>query len=71
MKEWVAAVKEAMEAQHISVAELAERSGCARGYMYRILSEEHVPTLTKAIAISRQLGMQFEFKNNKRRKRRA
>lgn len=69
MKDWVIAVKAAMEARGVTVAQLAERTGCARGHMYRILKEEQTPTLSKAVAISSELGLRFEIKGATKKRR--
>lgn len=50
-------IRNRMEERKISFTKLAIESGVSRAYLYRILDGTHVPTMDKADAIAKALGL--------------
>lgn len=59
VRDFVKKVQAKMKAADIGVAELAQRTGLSRQYIYRVLNGEHVPTLAVAENIASKLGLQI------------
>jgi gp16 family phage-associated protein len=57
VRDFVKKVEAKMKAANVSVAELAEKTGLSRQYIYRVLNGEHVPTLAVAEKIASKLGL--------------
>jgi transcriptional regulator with XRE-family HTH domain len=59
VRDFVRRVEAKMKAANIGVADLAALTGLSRQYIYRVLNGEHVPTLTVAEKIAKELGLQI------------
>lgn len=61
MDQFVAIVNRELERQQMAVADLAERAGCGRQYLYRVLNGEHSVSIKKAADIAGALGITIKI----------
>ena len=61
VKDFITQVEEHRVLQNLTVAELAAKVGVSRQYLYRILNGQHVPSLSIAQTIARELGLSLEL----------
>lgn len=59
--EFIKIVKEQLENQKLTRAELARNAGVGRAYLYRVLDGEQVPSFDWAEKISKALGISIVF----------
>ena len=58
MDQLIATIKAAMQAQDVSISELARRVPTSRAYIHRVINGEHSPTLAWCYRVAQALDLE-------------
>lgn len=65
MDQFIAAIRDKVERDKISMSQLAKDAGVGRAYLYRVLDGIQVPSIERAERIAKAAGLKLSIENTR------